>query len=124
MPEYILIVEDDRELAKVFVSLLDFRGQECVVVSKAEQALEILCTAERLPGLIASDLGLPDMNGREFYDIVRADSRWHHIPFAFISGSLSRFEAGYCSDENCYYIPKPVDAEELFMVIDRALASN
>ncbi len=123
MSNFILIVEDDRMLADTLVALLEFRELKCMVVSRVRQALEILCTEERLPGLIVSDLGLPDISGREFYAIIRADSRWQNIPFAFISGSLSRFEAGYSSDENCYYIPKPFDAEELFLIIDRALSS-
>ncbi len=121
MSNFILMVGDDPTLAKMLVALLDFRELECMVASEVRQALEILCTTEREPGLIVSDLGLPDISGREFYKIVRADSRWHNIPFAFISGSLSRFEAGFVSDENCYYIPKPLQAEELFLVIDSAL---
>ncbi len=124
MSSYILIVEDDRMLAESLVALLDYREQECMVVPEVGQALEILSTAERLPGLIISDLGLPDISGCEFYGIIRADSRWKNIPFAFISGNLSRFEVGYSSDENCYYIPKPFGAEELLLIIDRALSST
>jgi two-component system response regulator RegX3 len=71
-PSFILIVEDDREIAELIGTYLEREGFSALVAGSAEQA--ILECAERLPDLMVLDLGLPGADGLELLRYFRERS--------------------------------------------------
>lgn len=63
LPERVLIVEDDREIAELIGTYLAREGFDALAVGSAEEA--ILECSERLPDLMVLDLGLPGADGLE-----------------------------------------------------------
>jgi two-component system response regulator MprA len=106
----VLILEDDRELGQVLGRGLDEEGFSSVVARTGADALAMVA-AEDLDALII-DIGLPDADGRDVCQAIRA--RGVDAPVLFLTARdaladrLSGFSAG--GDD---YLTKPFAVEEL-----------
>jgi two-component system response regulator MprA len=106
----LLIVEDDAELRRVLLRGLDEEGFATRSVGSGRELLE---TLERdTPDLLIVDIGLPDADGRDLVQALRA--RGVQIPVLFLSARdaltdrLTGFSAG--GDD---YLTKPFALAEL-----------
>ena len=74
LPSRILIVEDERVLAKNMKSYLSRGGSDVRTAASAAQALEMIATFA--PDAVVLDYGLPDVDGLQTYaELVRRQSR-------------------------------------------------
>jgi CheY-like chemotaxis protein len=70
-PGRILVVEDERHIARLLDHVLRKEGYEVLVVHSAEKALESI---EKLqPDALLLDLVLPGMGGLDFLRVIRAE---------------------------------------------------
>ena len=84
MSSYILIVENEDDIADVMRRYLEFEGYTIICVSNCE-AGRAACAAEP-PDLIVLDWHLPDMEGDEWIDELRAHSDTAEIPIIMMTG--------------------------------------
>ena len=114
----LIIVDDEQTLLRSLQLEMKRLGHECHAFETAEQALHHL--EEMTPDLALFDIRLPDMDGLELIRRVRAEGQDFPIivmtGFASISNAVSAMKEG-ASD----YIEKPVDLEQLRLVVDRTL---
>ncbi|HEX5818515.1 MAG TPA: sigma-54 dependent transcriptional regulator [Gemmatimonadales bacterium] len=113
----ILVVDDERTLARVVKVFLTEAGYETEVAGDAESALEML---ERLkPDVVFTDVRLPGMNGIELLRKVREFDPTISVvvmtAFGSIEGAVEAVKLGAFD-----YIKKPVDLDELKLLADRA----
>jgi DNA-binding NtrC family response regulator len=113
----ILVVDDERTLARVVKIFLTEAGYETEVAGDAESALEML---ERLkPDVVFTDVRLPGMNGIELLKKVREFDATISVvvmtAFGSIEGAVEAVKLGAFD-----YIKKPVDLDELKLLADRA----
>ncbi len=113
----VLIVEDERTLARAVKAFLTEAGYEAEVAGDAEQALGMLETLR--PDVVFSDVRLPGMNGidllrriREFDPEIAVIIMTAH---GTIEGAVEAVKLGAFD-----YLKKPVDLEELKLLADRA----
>jgi two-component system response regulator MprA len=110
MEPTLLIVEDDAPLREVLVRSLRAEGFAARAVASARELLE-QAVAER-PDALVIDIGLPDADGRDLCQALRA--RGIAAPVLFLTARdaltdrLSGFTAG--GDD---YVTKPFDIEEV-----------
>ena len=110
MEPTLLIVEDDAPLREVLVRALRAEGFAASAVASARELLE-QAVAERPDGLVI-DIGLPDADGRDLCQALRA--RGIGAPVLFLTARdaltdrLSGFTVG--GDD---YVTKPFDIEEV-----------
>jgi DNA-binding NtrC family response regulator len=113
----VLIVDDERTLARAIKAFLTESGYEAEVAGDGEQALGMLETLR--PDVIFSDVRLPGMNGIELLRRVRDYDA--AIPvvimtaYGTIEGAVEAVKLGAFD-----YLKKPVDLEELKLLADRA----
>ncbi len=107
----ILIVDDTPENIDILVELLeDF---ECQIAINGEDALET-AWEDIPPDLILLDIMMPEMDGYEVCERLRADERTKDVPVIFLTAKTQKedivkgFEVGGQD-----YITKPFDAREL-----------
>lgn len=106
----VLILEDDRELGAVLARGLDEEGFSAVLASTGADALEKVSAQE--PDALIIDIGLPDSDGRDVCQAMRAQGV--AAPVLFLTARdalpdvLSGFNAG--GDD---YLTKPFAVEEL-----------
>jgi DNA-binding response OmpR family regulator len=111
----VLLIEDDRDIAKVLRFAFERDRHEVTVAEKGEEGLHILETWA--PDLVMLDLMLPDLDGR---DVLRELRKTSDVPVIIVSARADEadrilgLEIG--SDD---YIVKPFSVQE---VIARARA--
>lgn len=108
----ILVVEDDRSVREMLVSLLRSFGHTVIATSSAEEALTGLASAGPKPDLILTDVVLPGISGREMADRIAATDPG--IPVLFMSGHASDMIASKgILDNGVHFLQKPFDMETL-----------
>ena len=69
----VLVVEDEEMIRKGIVLAVDWAALDCVVVGEAADGLQALKAVERYdPSLIITDLKMPNMDGIQMMEALRA----------------------------------------------------
>lgn len=122
MKKKVLIVEDNEKLRGTIVSLLEDHFE----VKEAPDGREGIDKARlHMPDIIISDIMMPDTNGYELVDELKANDRTRHIPIILLT-ALSEDEKkiegyNYGADD---YIVKPFKFEVLLSRINNLLKSR
>jgi len=120
-PFTILIVDDERTLARSIKLFLADQGYEAEVAETAEKALELL---DRLrPDLVFLDVNLPGISGIELLKRIKEYDRniaaIIMTAYGSIEGAVEAVKLGAFD-----YIKKPVDLKELKLLGARALETS
>ncbi|MCZ7540339.1 MAG: response regulator [Anaerolineae bacterium] len=118
----ILVVEDDLHLLEGIRDILAINGYEVWTASNGQVGLQVLQDQARAPDLIVSDIMMPRMDGYDFFEAVRAESTWVHIPFIFLTakGEHEDVKRGKRMGAEDYVI-KPFDADDLLVAVSAKL---
>lgn len=87
MSTYVLIVDDNRDAREILSRALQKDGLECICVENGLQALAQV--AMRRPGLVISDVMMPEMNGLALLSTLQRATATAGIPVFLISGVVS-----------------------------------
>ncbi|HWA59101.1 MAG TPA: sigma-54 dependent transcriptional regulator [Gemmatimonadales bacterium] len=113
----VLVVDDERTLARAIKAYLAENGCETEVAHDAESALGLLPTLR--PDVVITDVRLPGMNGIELLRKVREFDPAIAIvvmtAHGSIEGAVEAVKLGAFD-----YVKKPIDLEELKLLADRA----
>ena len=91
-----------------------------ILVESGKKCFELL-DKNMIPDLIILDIMMPEMNGWEVFDKLRANQKWNNIPVIFLtarSDGLATSAGAMIADD---YIEKPIDINELKTRIDNVL---
>ena len=112
-----LIVEDSEDTLALLSTLFDREGAQVRTASSASEALER--AVERRPDLVVSDIGMPDTDGFEFLRQLKGLEGLDDVPAIAISGYAGEDDRARALDVGYLaLIPKPIDVEDLFGVIN------
>lgn len=124
MPNYqICICDDDETAASQLSALAAAWGRErdlCVErsVYASAEAFLFACGGGHTPDILLLDIEMPGLNGVELARRVRGSD--HEVQIVFVTGYMEYIADGY-DVEALHYLIKPVDAEKLYGVLDRAV---
>ncbi|MEK7784191.1 MAG: response regulator, partial [Chloroflexota bacterium] len=114
--EHILIVEDDNSTAASLREWLEIAGYQVTGAANGRLALKLLEHFQ--PDIILSDISMPEMDGYEFFEVVRAQPQLTTVPFIFLTGRNQRQDMlvgrGLGADD---YITKPWQPDDLLIAI-------
>jgi CheY-like chemotaxis protein len=82
-PRRVLVVEDDGLTRAALRRVMENEGWEVVEAEHGRMALER--SADRVPDLVLLDLMMPEMNGFEFLEALRARESWRAVPVVVIT---------------------------------------
>ena len=117
---YILVAEDDSDVALLITTILKNNGYNYVWAKDGMEAMEI--ADRQLPKLIITDIMMPRMDGLEFIKRIREDEEKSHLPIIVVSARaedrdrLIGVEAGAE-----VYLGKPFKSEELMLRVRKML---
>ncbi len=116
----ILVVEDSPQMLNLIRTILLRAGFEVTTGSNGKEGLAAVESSE--VDLIISDIMMPEMDGFQFCQEVRKNSRISNIPFIFLSarGGIQDKMSGF-QDGADDYITKPFDPNELVMRVTAML---
>ncbi|MDY5764300.1 MAG: hybrid sensor histidine kinase/response regulator [Treponema sp.] len=111
----ILIVEDNIALLKNIAELLK---PYCSVIT-ATNGKDAICKIKKnAPDLIISDMVMPVMGGKAFFDFCRGDENLKNVPFLFLTGVQDvSLKNSFIKQGVVDYIFKPFSQEELLLKI-------
>ena len=114
----ILVVDDDESLRRITQLQLEEAGYEVLTASSGDRALQAL--EEEAPALVITDLKMPGLSGLEVLKKVRESYPQTTVvmitAFGTVQTAVEAMKAGAYD-----YITKPIDYEELVLVVNRAM---
>jgi two-component system NtrC family response regulator len=114
----ILVVDDDESLRRVTEMQLEEIGYEVKAAAGGEQALALV--EDWNPALVLTDLKMPGLSGMDLLNRIRGEHPETTVilmtAFGTISSAVEAMKAGAYD-----YITKPVDFDELALLVGRAL---
>ncbi|WP_149207810.1 response regulator [Flavobacterium johnsoniae] len=120
----ILLIDDDREDAELFMEAVDQLNKNILLrwESSPQTALEELRGSDKLPELIFLDFNMPRINGLELLVSLKNDARLKDIPVVMISTPSADFMKSKIGQHNILaYISKPNSFGELLSQLDSLL---
>lgn len=120
---HILIVDDNPKNRQVLGEILTDEGYQVIIAQNGMQALK---AAQAFPpDMILLDVMMPEMDGFETCEQLKADSRTHDIPVIFLTalGSMADKVKGF-EKGGVDYVTKPIQIEELVMRVATHLQLN
>ncbi|MFM2030094.1 MAG: hypothetical protein RL517_1286 [Pseudomonadota bacterium] len=115
--DYILIVEDDEQIAHFLVASLSAAKYVPKLAKSLEEANK--CLVDNTPKLMILDLGLPDGDGK---DLIRQARKQFDFPIIVLSARQAEHEKIVALNEGADdYLSKPFNVEELLARINVCL---
>lgn len=118
-PFSVLIIDDEKTLARSIKLFLLEQGYEAEVAEDSETALRLL--SEMHPDLVFLDVRLPHVHGIELLRTIREFDAHIYVvmmtAFGSIEGAVEAMKLGAFD-----YLKKPVDLDELKILLERAQA--
>ena len=119
-PKTILVVDDNWQNRSVIVSLLEPLGFAVVEAENGEDGLAK--AAEINPDLIIADLLMPVMDGFEFLRQLQSSETFKDVPSIVSSASVYEMDRQKSLEAGGNdFLPKPVQLEELFSILEKHL---
>ena len=112
----VLIVEDSEDTLILLSAMFAREGARVATATSASEALKRASSSP--PHLVISDIGMPDIDGYEFLQQLKAMPGMNGVPAIAISGYASdddrqrALSVGYLA-----LVPKPIDIDSLFDLI-------
>jgi putative two-component system response regulator len=114
--ETLLIVEDNHDLRNGLQEILSFEGYSVITASNGREALNQMVVVS--PDLILSDINMPEMDGYQFYQEVRARPEGVMIPFIFLTARGEREDEMKGKNLGAEdYLIKPLSRSELVAAV-------
>jgi two-component system, cell cycle response regulator DivK len=116
--ERVLVVEDNDKNMKLFRDVLAATGYRTLEATTGREAIDL--ASEHAPDLVLMDIQLPDLDGTQALQRLRADARTAAIPVVALTaqamqGDRERFlSAGFDG-----YVSKPVNVHDLIETVRR-----
>lgn len=118
----ILIVEDEPISQAILEEILQQAGYQMTLTERAEAAWQLLKSASPQFDVVLLDRNLPDMNGLDLLERIKADPLLMRIPVIMQTAMTSREEvqAGLLAGAH-YYLTKPFDHGALLAIVQAAV---
>jgi two-component system response regulator VicR len=117
----ILCIEDEQEMIDLINLILSSRGFEIRGATGGKDGLEII--RKEHPDLVLLDLMMPEMDGWEVYQQMKADEATRNIPVIVVTARAQSIEKvlGLHIAKVDDYIVKPFSPQELLNSVDKVL---
>ncbi len=116
--ERILILDDEPDIARSWVRILESAGYQCLSCSEPEEALRLLESEH--PDLLLTDLRMPQLDGMEM--LKRARKIDPHIPVVVLTGYASLESAVAAVKAGAFdFLSKTFSNDQLKLTVARAL---
>ncbi len=123
-PKKIICVEDEPEMIDLVKLILSRYGFEVIGADGGRAGLDAI--REHKPDLVLLDLMMPDMDGWEVYQQMKADDEMKDIPVVVVTAKAQSIDKvlGLHIAKVDDYITKPFGPEDLRASIERILGTS
>lgn len=120
----VVCIEDEPEMIDLVSLILSRKGFEVIGANGGIEGLEVV--REEEPDLILLDLMMPDMDGWEVYQQIKADAKLRNIPVVVVTAKAQSIDKvlGLHIAKVDDYITKPFGPQELLDSVEQILGQN
>lgn len=120
----ILCIEDEPEMIDLIRLILGRRGFDVIGAAGGKEGLEAV--RQQLPDLVLLDLMMPDMDGWEVYQQMKADESTRQIPVIVVTAKAQSIDKvlGLHIAKVDDYIAKPFSPQELLNSVEKILGQK
>lgn len=119
----VMAVDDDHVIRGLLEVNLEMEGHEVVTAVDGQDALD-KCK-EQVPDLILLDVMMPNVNGWQVAESLKADPATRHVPIVFLSARAMEADVRKGTDLGVQaYVTKPFDPIDLMELVNRLLAER
>ncbi len=117
----VVYIEDEQEMIDLVRLILSRKGYEVLGANSGRDGLDLV--RRELPALILLDLMMPDMDGWDVYQHVKADEATREIPVIVITAKAQSIDKvlGLHIAKVEDYISKPFSPQDLIDSIEKVL---
>lgn len=121
-PKQVVYIEDEQEMIELVRLILSRKGYEVLGASGGREGLDLV--RQILPDLVLLDLMMPDMDGWEVYQQMRAEEATRDIPVIVITAKAQSIDKvlGLHIAKVDAYISKPFSPHDLVESVERVLS--
>jgi len=115
----VLIIDDDNKNIYALSATLRSRAFSTVSAMTAKDGIEML---EKDPaiGVILMDMMMPDMDGYEAIREIKGDRKFKYLPVIAVTAQAMNGDREKCLAAGAdYYIPKPIDVDQLLIILGK-----
>ena len=123
-PKRILCIEDESEMIDLIRLILGRRGFDVKGAAGGKDGLRMI--RQELPDLVLLDLMMPDMDGWEVYQQIKADDSTRSIPVIVVTAKAQSIDRvlGLHIAKVDDYIAKPFSPQELLASVEKVLGKT
>ena len=120
----IVYVEDEPEMIDLVKLILSRKGYHVIGAEGGQQGLDIV--REYLPDLVLLDLMMPDVEGWDVYQQLRADAKTNKIPVIIVTAKAQDIDKvlGLNIAKVDDYISKPFSPQALVDSVEKVLSQQ
>ena len=120
----VIYIEDEQEMVDLVRLILGRKGIEVTGVREGREG--IMAVQKEQPELVLLDLMMPDMDGWEVYQQLRAGDTTRHIPVIVVTAKAQSIDKvlGLHIAKVDDYVSKPFSPNDLVESIERVLAKR
>jgi len=120
----IVYVEDEPEMIDLVKLILSRKGYHVIGAEGGQQGLDIV--REHLPDLVLLDLMMPDVEGWDVYQQLRADVKTNKIPVIIVTAKAQDIDKvlGLNIAKVDDYISKPFSPQALVDSVEKVLSQK
>ena len=120
----IVHIEDEPEMVDLVKLILGRKGYQVIGATGGQEGLDSI--REHVPDLVLLDLMMPDVEGWDVFQQIRADDALKHIPVIVVTAKAQNIDKvlGLHIAKVDDYISKPFSPQELVDSIEKVLANK
>jgi PAS domain S-box-containing protein len=113
----VLLADDDMRNIFSVTALLEEHGMEVITAEHGREAIELLSQNSDVD-IILMDIMMPEMDGYEAMQHIRAEKRYKKIPIIALTAKAMSGDREKCLEAGASdYITKPIDGSKLFSLM-------
>lgn len=118
----VVYIEDEQEMVDLVRLILSRKGFEVLGADGGRKGLQLVI--DQLPDLVLLDLMMPDMDGWEVYQQMKANEKTRQIPVIVITAKAQSIDKvlGLHIAKVDDYISKPFSPQDLLDSVEKVLA--
>ncbi len=122
MTKKILLADDSLTIQKVVELTFSDSEYDLVCVSNGQRALDRIAAGE-VPDLILADVVMPEKNGYEVCEAIKANPSTARIPVMLLSGTFEPFDRDRAERLGCdAIVSKPFDSQQLLRQVEQLVS--
>lgn len=114
----VLIVDDHPDTREALALLMELRGLDAVTAGSGGEALAKLAEPDLRPCVVLLDINMPDVDGWEVRERMRADPGLAEVPVVLLTGNYIDVERARLLGISGY-LRKPIDVQQILGAVEQ-----